>query len=118
MPAHDVNLVTGDSDVVPEGGGTHSDRSIRLGGFVMVKASEQIIDTVEANQVAGNQVINLNELGTQNYLPTANLDGSSTFIDSGSVTNLQNQSVNFDGEVVIGVHSATVRSDELEIDCP
>jgi len=39
-----VNIITGDSDIVPEGGGTHSDRSIRLGGFVMVKASEQIID--------------------------------------------------------------------------
>ncbi len=44
VPADNVNIITGDSDIVPEGGGTHSDRSIRLGGFVMVKASEQIID--------------------------------------------------------------------------
>jgi aerobic carbon-monoxide dehydrogenase large subunit len=44
VPMNDVNLITGDSDIVLEGGGTHSDRSIRLGGFVMVKASEQIIE--------------------------------------------------------------------------
>ena len=44
VPMDDVNLITGDSDIVIEGGGTHSDRSIRMGGFVMVKASEQIIE--------------------------------------------------------------------------
>ncbi len=44
VPMNDVNIITGDSDIVLEGGGTHSDRSLRLGGFVMVKASEQIID--------------------------------------------------------------------------
>ena len=44
VPAQDVNIVTGDSDIVPEGGGTHSDRSIRLGGFVMTKACDQVID--------------------------------------------------------------------------
>ena len=44
VPMNDVNIITGDSDIVLEGGGTHSDRSIRLGGFVMVKASEQIIE--------------------------------------------------------------------------
>jgi carbon-monoxide dehydrogenase large subunit len=44
VPAEDVNIITGDSDVVIEGGGSHSDRSIRMGGNVMVKASEQIID--------------------------------------------------------------------------
>ena len=44
VPGEDVNIITGDSDIVPEGGGTHSDRSIRLGGFVMVGASEQIIE--------------------------------------------------------------------------
>ncbi len=40
----EVRMVTGDSDLVPEGGGTHSDRSMRLGGFVMVKSCDQIID--------------------------------------------------------------------------
>ncbi len=51
VPAHDVNIITGDSDIVPEGGGTHSDRSIRLGGYVMVKASEQIIE--KGKKIAG-----------------------------------------------------------------
>jgi carbon-monoxide dehydrogenase large subunit len=44
VPAKDVDIVTGDSDITLEGGGSHSDRSIRLGGFVMVQASEQVID--------------------------------------------------------------------------
>jgi len=44
VPAGNVNIITGDTDLTLEGGGSHSDRSIRLGGFVMVKASEQIID--------------------------------------------------------------------------
>ena len=40
----EIKVVTGDTRIVVSGGGTHSDRSIRLGGFVMVKASEQIIE--------------------------------------------------------------------------
>lgn len=44
VPSEDVTIITGDSDIVQEGGGTHSDRSLRLGGFVMVGASEQIIE--------------------------------------------------------------------------
>ena len=39
-----VHIVQGDSDIVAEGGGTHSDRSMRLGGFVMVKACDKIIE--------------------------------------------------------------------------
>jgi aerobic carbon-monoxide dehydrogenase large subunit len=38
-----IDIITGDSDVVKAGGGTHSDRSIRMAGNVMVKASEKII---------------------------------------------------------------------------
>ena len=52
VPYDDVALITGDSDIVEEGGGTHSDRSMRLGGFVMVKASEQIID--KGKKIAGH----------------------------------------------------------------
>ena len=51
VPAKNVNIITGDSDIVPEGGGTHSDRSIRMGGYVMVKASEQIIE--RGRKIAG-----------------------------------------------------------------
>jgi carbon-monoxide dehydrogenase large subunit len=39
----DVKLVTGDTAIVPAGGGTHSDRSMRLAGTLLVEASEQII---------------------------------------------------------------------------
>ena len=39
-----VDIVYGDSDLVKMGGGTHSDRSIRMAGNVMVKASEKIIE--------------------------------------------------------------------------
>ena len=52
VPYESVRLVQGDSDIVPEGGGTHSDRSMRLGGFVMVKASEQIIE--KGKKIAGH----------------------------------------------------------------
>jgi carbon-monoxide dehydrogenase large subunit len=39
-----VRLITGDTDLVPVGGGSHSGRSMRLGGVVMAKASDQIVD--------------------------------------------------------------------------
>ena len=38
-------LITGDTDVVPVGGGSHSGRSMRLAGIVIGKASRQIIET-------------------------------------------------------------------------
>jgi carbon-monoxide dehydrogenase large subunit len=40
---HDVRLVTGDTAVVAAGGGTHSDRSMRLAGTLLVEASDRII---------------------------------------------------------------------------
>ena len=39
-----VTLVTGDTNVITVGGGTHSDRSMRLGGALMVEACGKIID--------------------------------------------------------------------------
>jgi len=39
-----VRLVTGDTDVVAVGGGSHSGRSMRLGGVVMAKASDLIVE--------------------------------------------------------------------------
>jgi aerobic carbon-monoxide dehydrogenase large subunit len=39
----EVKLVTGDTAVVPAGGGTHSDRSMRLAGTLLVEASDRII---------------------------------------------------------------------------
>jgi carbon-monoxide dehydrogenase large subunit len=38
-----VRLVTGDTAIVPAGGGTHSDRSMRLAGTLLVRTSERII---------------------------------------------------------------------------
>jgi carbon-monoxide dehydrogenase large subunit len=37
-----VRLVSGDTDVVPSGGGTHSDRSMRIAGTLLVEASAHI----------------------------------------------------------------------------
>ena len=45
----DVRLVTGDTAVVASGGGTHSDRSMRLAGTLLVEASDRII--VQARKV-------------------------------------------------------------------
>ena len=44
VPFEAVNLIFGDTEVVPKGGGTHSDRSMRMAGRVMVEASEAIIE--------------------------------------------------------------------------
>jgi carbon-monoxide dehydrogenase large subunit len=40
----EVKLVTGDTAIVPAGGGTHSDRSMRLAGTLLVEASDRIIE--------------------------------------------------------------------------
>ena len=39
-----VTLVTGDTNIIFVGGGTHSDRSMRLGGALMVEACARIVD--------------------------------------------------------------------------
>ncbi|HSF07715.1 MAG TPA: xanthine dehydrogenase family protein molybdopterin-binding subunit [Methylomirabilota bacterium] len=39
-----VRLITGDTDVVSVGGGSHSGRSMRLGAVVMARASDQIVE--------------------------------------------------------------------------
>jgi carbon-monoxide dehydrogenase large subunit len=39
----EVRLKTGDTAIVPAGGGTHSDRSMRLAGTLLVEASDRII---------------------------------------------------------------------------
>ena len=44
VPFESVNLITGDTAIVKEGGGTHSDRSMRLAGTLMVWVSEKIIE--------------------------------------------------------------------------
>ncbi len=43
-----VRLVTGDTAVVPTGGGTHSDRSMRLAGTLLVRTSERIVAQARA----------------------------------------------------------------------
>ncbi len=39
-----IRLITGDTDLMPFGGGSHSGRSMRLGAVVMAKASDAIVD--------------------------------------------------------------------------
>jgi carbon-monoxide dehydrogenase large subunit len=39
-----VRLITGDTDVVSVGGGSHSGRSMRLGAVVMARASDEVVD--------------------------------------------------------------------------
>ncbi len=39
-----VNLITGDTDAAPVGGGSHSGRSMRMGGIVMAVAADQIVE--------------------------------------------------------------------------
>ena len=44
VPFESVNLVTGDTDIVSEGGGSHSGRSMRFASIVLGKASEAILE--------------------------------------------------------------------------
>jgi carbon-monoxide dehydrogenase large subunit len=43
-----VRLVTGDTQIVPNGGGTHSDRSMRIGGTLLVRSSDKIVAQARA----------------------------------------------------------------------
>ena len=45
-----IKLIQGDTDIVPIGGGSHSARSMRMGGVVMGKASEAVIAEGDANR--------------------------------------------------------------------
>jgi carbon-monoxide dehydrogenase large subunit len=47
-----VRLIQGDTDIIPVGGGSHSARSMRMGGVVMGKASQAVID--KATKIAGH----------------------------------------------------------------
>jgi carbon-monoxide dehydrogenase large subunit len=44
VPFDSVQLITGDTDIVPVGGGSHSGRSMRLAGIIMGKASKSIVE--------------------------------------------------------------------------
>ncbi|PPR10175.1 MAG: 6-hydroxypseudooxynicotine dehydrogenase complex subunit gamma [Alphaproteobacteria bacterium MarineAlpha11_Bin1] len=43
VPVETVNVIVGDTDVVKVGGGSHSGRSMRMAGTVIVKAAEELI---------------------------------------------------------------------------
>ena len=45
VPFNAVNLITGDTDRVEVGGGSHSGRSMRLAGIIIRKASDDIIES-------------------------------------------------------------------------
>jgi carbon-monoxide dehydrogenase large subunit len=51
-PFESIRLIQGDTDIVPVGGGSHSARSMRMGGVVMGKASEAVIR--KALRIAGH----------------------------------------------------------------
>ena len=44
MELSQVRLITGDTDIAPIGGGTHSGRSMRMGAVVMARASDEIVE--------------------------------------------------------------------------
>jgi len=43
VPFESVNLITGDTDLVSEGGGSHSGRSMRFASIVLGKVSQAIV---------------------------------------------------------------------------
>jgi len=52
LPIEKVNVIVGDTDVVKVGGGSHSGRSMRMAGTVIVKASETLIE--KGKKIAGH----------------------------------------------------------------
>ena len=52
VPFEAVTLITGDTSIVKEGGGSHSARSMRLGGIVMGKATDAIVE--KGKQIAAH----------------------------------------------------------------
>jgi carbon-monoxide dehydrogenase large subunit len=52
VPFESIRLITGDTSIVKEGGGSHSARSMRLGGIVMGKASDAIVE--KGKQIAAH----------------------------------------------------------------
>ncbi len=44
LPVEQVNVIVGDTDVVKVGGGSHSGRSMRMAGTVIIKASKAMIE--------------------------------------------------------------------------
>ena len=48
-----IRLIQGDTDIMPVGGGSHSARSMRMGGIVMGKASQAVI-AEGARKIAGH----------------------------------------------------------------
>jgi carbon-monoxide dehydrogenase large subunit len=48
VPFESIRLRTGDTAFVKWGGGTHSDRSMRLGGKLLIDASKELIDKARA----------------------------------------------------------------------
>ena len=54
VPFDSIRLVTGDTDIVPEGGGSHSARSMRMAGIVMGRASELVIE--QAKPIAADML--------------------------------------------------------------
>ena len=54
VPFDAVCVITGDTDIVKGGSGSHSDRSMRVGGKIMVEASELIIE--KGRKIAADQL--------------------------------------------------------------
>ena len=52
VPFESVRMITGDTDIVKEGGGSHSARSMRMAGIVMGAASDTIIE--KGMRIAGH----------------------------------------------------------------
>jgi len=44
VPIEAVDIVDGDSDALPDGGGTHSNRSMRIAGALMVRGCETVVE--------------------------------------------------------------------------
>jgi aerobic carbon-monoxide dehydrogenase large subunit len=65
IPIAQVRIITGDTDIVAVGGGSHSGRSMRLAGIVVGKASEELLG--KAKRIAAH-MLKLNSPETVRFM--------------------------------------------------
>ena len=70
VPIDRVRLITGDTDIVTVGGGTHSGRGMRLGSIVIWKSSLAIIEKAKNQLITTTTIVNQSVRYMSAYLRT------------------------------------------------
>ena len=100
-----VRLITGDTDVVPIGGGTHSGRSMRMAAVVMAHACDRI---VEKGKHVASRLLEAAEADIEFAQGRFTVKGTDRSVDIFSVAKV---------EILEGVHDETVSVPSFPYGC-